>query len=148
MRLQIARQYGLLVSGVAHHDFAQTLLQIGQARGETEDRHHLGSDDDVEAIFSREAVGRTTERSRDLSQRAIVDVHRSPPGDAPNIEAELVAMVNVVIDHRRQQIVGESDRGEVTGEMQVDVFHRHDLRVAATGRATLHAEHRAERGFA
>jgi hypothetical protein len=28
--------------------------------------------------------------------------------------------------------------------MQVDVFHRHDLRVTAAGRATLHSEHRPE----
>jgi hypothetical protein len=37
---------------------------------------------------------------------------------------------------------------EVAGEVQVDVLHRHDLRIAAAGRAALHAEARAERGFA
>ncbi len=29
---------------------------------------------------------------------------------------------------------------EIAGEMQIDVFHRHHLRIAATGRATFHAE--------
>ncbi len=37
---------------------------------------------------------------------------------------------------------------EVASEMQVDVFHRHDLGVAAASRATLHAEARAERRLA
>jgi hypothetical protein len=36
----------------------------------------------------------------------------------------------------------------VAGEVQVDVFHRHDLRMTAAGRAALHAEHRSERRLA
>ena len=61
---------------------------------------------------------------------------------------QLVAVVNMIVDHRREQIVGEPDRAEVAGEMQVDVLHRHDLGIAAAGGAALHAEHRSERGFA
>ncbi len=37
---------------------------------------------------------------------------------------------------------------EVAVEMQVDLIHRHDLGVAATGRSALHAETGAEAGFA
>lgn len=37
---------------------------------------------------------------------------------------------------------------EVTGEVKVDVLHRHDLRIAAAGRAALHAETGAERRLA
>ena len=81
-------------------------------------------------------------------KRAVVHVDHAPPGDAPHVEARLVALVNVIVDERRQQVVSQRDRGEVAGEMQVDVFHRHDLRVAAAGGAALHAEHRAERGLA
>ena len=47
-----------------------------------------------------------------------------------------------------EQVVGERDGVEVAGEMEVDVLHRHDLRVAAAGRAALHAEHRPERRLA
>ena len=57
-------------------------------------------------------------------------------------------MVDVVIQQRRQQIVGCPDGVKVAGKMQIDVFHRHHLRIAATGGAALHAEARAERGFA
>ena len=41
------------------------------------------------------------------------------------------------------RLFASCDRGEVAGEVQVDVLHRHDLGVAAAGRAALHAEHRA-----
>ena len=37
---------------------------------------------------------------------------------------------------------------EVAGEVEVDLLHRHDLGIAAAGRAALHAEARAERGLA
>ena len=57
-------------------------------------------------------------------------------------------MVDVVVDQRGEQVVRERDRGEVAGEVEVDVLHRHHLRVAAAGRAALHAEHRAERRLA
>ena len=37
---------------------------------------------------------------------------------------------------------------KIAGEVQIDVFHRHDLRVAAAGGAALHAERRAQRRLA
>ena len=124
------------------------LLQVLEARGEAEDRHDLGGHDDVEAVFARIAVGRAAERDDDVAQRAVVHVHHPLPGDAADVEAELVAVVDVVVDHRGEQVVGEPDRIEVAGEVQVDVLHRHHLRVAAAGRAALHAEHRPERRLA
>ena len=37
---------------------------------------------------------------------------------------------------------------KIAGKMQVDVLHRHDLRIAAAGRAAFHAEGRTERRLA
>ena len=58
---------------------------------------------------------------------------------------QLVAMINVVIDQRRQQVVGRRDGVEVAGEVQVDLFHRDHLRQATAGRASLDAEAWPER---
>ena len=119
-------------------------LQILQARRQAEDRHHFRRHDDVEAVLARVAVAGAAERDDDLAQRAIVHVHHALPRDAAHVDAELVAVMDVVVDERGQQVVGQRDGVEVAGEVQVDVFHRHHLRVAAAGRAALHAEHRAE----
>ena len=67
---------------------------------------------------------------------------------AARVDAERVAPVDVVVDQRRQQVVGGGDGVEIAGEVQVDLLHRHDLGVAAAGRAALHAEAGAERGLA
>ena len=64
------------------------------------------------------------------------------------VEAELVALVEVVVDHRRQQVVGGRDGVEVAGEVEVEQLHRDDLAVAAAGRAALDAERRAHRRLA
>ena len=53
----------------------------------------------------------------------------------------------MIVDHRSKQVVGRTDGVEVAGEVQVDVFHRHDLRTAPAGRATLDAETGSERGL-
>jgi hypothetical protein len=80
----------------------------------------------------------------DVAQRPVVDVEHALPRDAAYVDAQLVAVVHVVVEQRREQVVGQLDRAEVAGEVQVDVLHRHDLRVAAAGRPALHAENRAE----
>ncbi len=49
---------------------------------------------------------------------------------------------------RRQQVVGQLDGVEVAGEMEVDVLHGHDLRVAAAGGPAFHAEARPQRRLA
>ena len=76
----------------------------------------------------------------DRAQCPVVHVEAAPPGDAALVDAELVAPIDVVVDHRRQQVVGGADRVEIAGEMEVDVLHRHDLGIAAAGGAALHAE--------
>ena len=40
-----------------------------------------------------------------------------------------------------------TDGMEVAGEVQIDIFHRHDLGVTAAGGATLHTETGAETGL-
>src|SRR3990170_896455 len=62
------------------------------------------------------------------------------PGDAADIDVERIAPIDMVVDHRREQIVGGADGMEIAGEMEVDVLHGHDLRVAAAGGAPLDAE--------
>src|SRR5690242_14967408 len=57
-------------------------------------------------------------------------------------------MVNMIVDHRREKIVGKTDRTEVAGKMEIDVLHRNYLRITAAGCAALHAKNRAQRRLA
>ena len=64
-----------------------------------------------------------------------------------DVDAQGVALLNVVIQHSRQQVVGRSDGVEVTGEVEIDVLHRHHLGISAAGGAALDAEHRSHGGL-
>ena len=52
------------------------------------------------------------------------------------------------IDQRSEEVVGGRDRVDVAGEVEVEVLHRHDLGIAASGGAALDPEDRAERRLA
>ena len=75
--------------------------------GEAENRHHLGGDDDVEAILARKAVRCAAKRDGDVAQSAVVHVDHALPGDAPDVDLQLIAMMDMVVDHRREQVVGQ-----------------------------------------
>ena len=143
-RLQVARGHGLVVVGVAHDDLCQAFLEVADGGGEAEHGHDLAGDGDVKAVLARHALHPAAQAVDDIAQLAVVHVHAALPGDLLDVDAQPVALLDVVVQHRGQQVVRRADGVEVAGEVQVDVLHRHNLRVAAAGRAALHAEHRAE----
>ncbi len=57
-------------------------------------------------------------------------------------------VVDLVVDHGREQVVRGGDRVHVTREVQVQPLHGHDLAVAAAGGAAFDAERRAHRRLA
>jgi hypothetical protein len=67
---------------------------------------------------------------------------------ASRVDAEGVALRQMIVEHRGEQIVRAADGVHVAGEVQIDIFHRRDLRVTAAGGAALHAEHGTERRLA
>ena len=81
-------------------------------------------------------------------KRPIVHVDHPLPHDPPRIDGQAVAVVDVIVQHRGQQVVGQFDGVEIAGEVQIDVLHRHHLGVAAPRRTALHAETGAQRRLA
>ena len=146
--LQVAGIDRGLVAAVGDDDVAEALFQVLQIVGKAEDRHDFRCDGDVEAGLARKTVGDAAERADHLAQAAVVHVHDAAPHHAADVDAELIAPVDMVVDERRKQVVRGGDGVEIAGEMEVHVLHRHDLRVAAAGGTALDAEIGSERGFA
>ncbi len=145
---EIASPHRFFVARAANDDIAQALRQIFQALGEAENRHHFRRHGDVESVFAWETVSRAAQRRDDFTQRAIVHIHDSPPRNAPRVEFEFVAPVNVVVDQGGEQIVRRGDGVEIAGEVQVDIFHRRNLGPTAARRSAFHAKAGSETGFA
>ena len=139
--------HGLARAVVRDRDRAEPLAQIGQVRGEREDRHDLRGRGDVEAGLAREPVRRAAQARHDAPQPAVVHVERAAPADRVHVDVELVAVHHVGVDERGEQVVGRSDRVQVAREVEVQVLHRHDLRMTGARGAALDAEDRPERGL-
>ena len=136
---------GAAVAAVSDDDLAEALLHVLEARREAEDGHHLRGHRDVEARLARRAVSLAAEADDDVAQRAVIEVEHAFPDDAAHVDVERVALLDVVVDDGREQVVRRRDGVEVAREVQVDVLHRYDLRVAASGSTALEAKARAER---
>jgi len=67
-----------------------------------------------------------------------------PEHDLPRVDTQVVPLLQVVVQKRRQQVVGRGHRVDVPREVQVDVLHGQHLGVAAPGRPSLHPEARPQ----
>jgi hypothetical protein len=84
----------------------------------------------------------------DVAQRAFVEVDHPAEDDAARVEAEFVAVLEVVVHHGAEEIVGLLDRIHVADKVEVDVLGGHDLGTTAAGAAAFDAEIGAERRLA
>ena len=60
---------------------------------------------------------------------------------------QAVALLNMVVEHSSQQVVGGADGMKVPGKVEVNILHGHHLSIAAAGSAALDPENRAEGRF-
>ena len=148
MHSEVGSADDLARSSLADDDSPEALFELGECFGETEDGHDLGGDGDVEARFARKGVGSAAEADDDLAQGPIVHVDDPVPDDPTGVDAARVAMVDIVVEGGGEEIVGGGDGVDIPGEVQVDIFHRRDLGIAAASTAAFHAEAGAQRRLA
>ncbi len=146
--LQIFGVNGAAVFGVGDEDVAQTLFQIADVFGKAEYRHHFGGNGDIKTVRAHHTVNGFTHAIDDVAQLAVVHIDHAPPQHAFGVDVQLVALIDMVVEHRGKQIICRTDGVKISGEVQVDVFHRQNLGIAAACRAAFHAEHRPQRRFA
>ena len=146
--LQVMGGDRLVIPGIGHDHAGQAGLQIGQAGGQAQNCHDLGGHRDVESVLTGHAVGLAAQAADDVAQLTVIHIHRALPGDLAHVDIQRIALLNVVIQHGGQQVVGRADGVEVTGEVEVDLLHGDHLGISTAGRAALHTEHGAQAGLA
>ena len=78
-----------------------------------------------------------------MTQRAVINVQNAWPRDGAFLDVELISLMQVVIDHCRQQVVCSCDRVEIAGQVQIHLLEWQDLALAIAGRSAFDAESRA-----
>ena len=147
-RLQVPRGDRAFPEGQADDDPLEPSPEILRVLGETEGGHDLGGGRDVEAGLPRDALEDPAEPDDDVPEGSVVHVEDTPPEDPPRVDLEPVAVVDVVVEEGREEVVGRGHRVKVAREVEVHVVGRDEARAAAAGRPSLHPERRAEGGLA
>jgi len=117
------------------------MAKIGKIRCERKHRHHFARNSDHGFRFSYDTILTATETDDGLADCTITDVNNARPGDASQINVERVAVMKMVVEERRCEIMRCANGVHVTGEMKVELFHRNHLAVATSRGATLDAKH-------
>ena len=132
---------------VGHDAAADPFLEILQIVRQAEDGHDFGGNGNDKVVFPLHAVGPLLLTDCDIPQGAVVHIQAALPDDLFRVDVQRVALVHGVVQHGSDKVVAGGDGMHVTGEVQVDLFHRNNLGIAAAGRAALEAENRAQGWF-
>ena len=142
--IELTGGHRLLLIGIAHDNAGKAILQIGDGVGQAQHCHDFGGNGDVVAVLTGHAVDTSAQAIGYKAKLTVIHIHAALPGDAAGIDIQGVALVDVIIQHSGQQVVGGTDGVEVTGEVEVDILHRNDLCVSAAGGTTLNTEYRTQ----
>ena len=144
LRLEIVGRHRPPVKGIGHDHPAQPGLQIRDIAGQAQHGHDLAGHGDVEPVLPGDALHPASQAVDNVAELAVVHVHAALPHDLLAVDAQGVALLDVVVQQSGQQVVGRPDGMEVPGEVEVDVLHGDHLGIAAAGGPALHAEHRPQ----
>ena len=125
------------------HNASQTLAEVRVRGGKGHDDHNLAGGGDIKGRLTSHAINCATQARDDVTQRAVINVQNAWPRDGAFLDVELISLMQVVIDHCRQQVVCSCDRVEIAGQVQIHLLEWQDLALAIAGRSAFDAESRA-----
>ena len=140
---QVLHGEGRAIVFVSQQNGINAIAQVFQAGAQTQDRHDFRRWRNVESSFRWNSVCRTTHAAIDHTQTAIVHVHYPAPQNSLQAIGCALIVVVVVIEQCSDGVVGRSNGVEITGEVQVDVFHGKHLGISAPCSSAFHPETRS-----
>ena len=146
--MQILGADWLLGAVVADDDTPQASTQIGQGGGQGQDDANLAGRGDIESGLAGDAVDPRSKTNNGVAQGTVIDIDDATPRDRVRFNVELVALVQMVVDHGGKQVVGRSNGMEVTSQVQIELLHRQHLGVSSASGTALDSESWAHRRLA
>ena len=143
-RLELAAGHGLVVVGVADYNAREALLEVGYRVRKAEHCHNLTRNGYVKAVLAGHTVHLAAHAVNYETKLAVVHVNAAFPCYFANVYSELVALLNMIVEHGGKQVVRRAYRVKVTGEVEVDILHGNHLGISAAGGSALDSENRTE----
>ena len=126
-----------VIIGVAYDDPGKSFLHIPNGISKAEDGHHFGSYGNIKSVFPGNPIGMSTKTYDDMAEHPVVHILHPFPDHPAGIDAQGISLLDMVVHHGSQKIVGCCNGMKVTGEMEVNIFHRNHLGIAAACSAAL-----------
>ncbi|CAI8390752.1 MAG: Uncharacterised protein [SAR116 cluster bacterium MED-G04] len=104
--LDIAAIDRAAITAIGNDDIAKPLFKIIEIGGEAQNGHDLGRNGDIKPGFTGKTVGDTAEVADDLAKRTIVHIQHTPERHTPDVNFLLIAPVDVIIQHRGEEVMG------------------------------------------
>ena len=142
---QVSRADRSSVARDANDDGFKALPQVPPILCQRHDGHDFGCSRNHKSRAAPCAIPLAVQRDGYPAKRAVVHVHRARPADSIRIEVQIIAVEEVGIDERGQQILRGGNRVKIAVEMEIDLFAWFNLRQAAAGGASFHAEYGTQR---
>ena len=147
LRVKLSRRHRLIIICISDNNRSQTLLQIRNISRETQDGHNFACHRDIKSVLPRSSVRFSAQSVHYKTELTVIHIHTALPGNLSRVDPERVPLLNMIVQHRRNQIIRRPDCVEIPCKVQIDILHRYNLRIAASGGAALDSEHRTERRF-
>ena len=85
---------------VPNDDLTEPMLEVGARFREGKNGHHLGRGSNNKPGFPGNTVHSSTQADDGAAQRAIIHIQSAVPPDVRCIDIQIVALVEVVVEHR------------------------------------------------
>ena len=108
-----------VVIGITDNDPGKSLLEVIDIASQTKDCHDLTGHRDDKMILSDKSVSLAAKTDHDIPQCTVIHIFTSLPHYLFGIDAKLIALLDVIVEECRQQIVCSGDGMEVTGKVEV-----------------------------
>ena len=138
--LQIPCRHRIPLLVIGHDDPGQTFLQVAHILRQAEDSHDFAGHGDDKVVFPHVAVHLAAEPYHNIPEHSVVHVHAALPDNLPAVYPQLVPLLDMVVQKRRQQVVGGGDCVEIPCEVKVQLLHGHHLGISAPGGSPFDAE--------
>ena len=111
---------------------------------QTKNSHNLRRNRDDKVIFTYNPIHLVAKANNNISENTIIHIETSFPDNLSRINSKLIALLDMVVQKSCQEIVGGGNCMEITGKVQIQILHRHNLRVSAAGCTSLDSKARSK----
>ncbi len=130
---QIAHIDRFAIIRIRNKHLRKPLFEIHQVFGKAEGRHDLAGHSNIETIFPLHAVDLGSQSDVDTAQFPVIHIEAAFEGNVVRIDIQGISLINMVVDDSGDEVVARCDRVHIAREVKVDILHRNDLGISASG---------------